>query len=495
MRSFLVFLSSLLVFCGVACDCRALTVALLPFADISSDYNGVDLAATDTFHELLEIEGLTLIDGPVVRRFMAQYRLRRAGSLDSFTARKIGRELEADLVLIVTLCESGGVEKGRFGILVTALETVGGEVVWTSQQSSSLFEETALLGIGTPRDGSELKIRLMQTAARRTAQALPELELFAAAERGPFRLVDIEISPEYTQGLSTVECFLKIEALADMPEKVELSSEGGPIVLIPGKAAGEYHGSWTAPSKDGEYPVSLTLTSKTIAAPVHLQKFARYTVINKAPQLTIELKQGITLNEVAVFRDQLLITSSLQPSRPVSRWQFMVLLPDGTVQVKDEQDGDLPRDLLWRGCNSKRQRLQDGEYSLALTIWDAAGNQTRSEKKVSLRTECQPVEVKTVKKGDKNIVRLSTPEISLNGLGLTWKLHVYSPDGAPLLEQSGSMLPAEIELPAGIDVDFLLYSIDVQDLIGNTFSLAENRLYMPDSGLQVAGVEKWSEDF
>jgi len=493
MRTFLTFLFSALVLYGSVTDCRGLTVALLPFADISSDYNGVDLQATGDFYKLLEDKGMTLVDDLEVRHFMARNRLRRAGSLDSFAARQIGSELNAELVLTVTLCESGSLDKGRFGLLLTAFATRSGEVVWSTQVSSSLFQETSLLAIGAPRDGYDLRARMMQVMAHRVARDLSELELQALSQRYPFKLVEIKVLPEYVRGVSPVSCVLKLEALAGLPEKIELQSAAGQVVLSPGKTLGEYYGKWPAPLEDGEYPVSLSFKDQDTS--VKLEKVAQYTVMNKPPKLSFELKQGHTLNGVAVFREQLLISSRLQPSRPVSRWQFMIKRLDGSVLVKDEQDGELPRDLLWRGCNSKRQRLQDGDYSLTLTIWDAANNSCEAVKKVSLRTECQPVEVETVKKGEKNLVRLSVPDITLNSLGLTWKLHVYTPEGEPLMEHSGTALPAEIELPMGIDVDFLLYSIDVQDLIGNTFSLADNRLYMPDSGLQVAGAEKWSEDF
>ena len=494
MRSLMVFLFSTLLLVGSVLDGRALTVALFPLADISSEYNGVDLKATNHFHELLEQEGVTLLDDLDVRRFMAQNRLRRSGCLDSFAARKMGRELHADLVLLVTLCESGGSETGRFGLLLTAFDTDTGELVWSTQESSSLFQETSLLAIGAPRDGIDLQFRIMEIVARRVALELPKLEPREVSERYPFKLADFQVSPEYVRGASPVECFLKLEALFELPEKVELLSDAGRVILIPGKVEGEYYGRWAAPVADGDYTVSLALSGSVPSNPVELQNLSHYKVINQPPELIIDLKQGHVVNDVTIFKEQLLISSRVRPTRPISRWRFTVVRPDGRVLVKDEQDGELPRDLIWRGCNSKRQHLPDGDYVLTLTIWDAANNRSQAVKKVSLQTECQPVEVKTVKKGDKNLVRLTTPESS-SSLSLTWKLNLYSPEGEPLLERSGSALPVDIELSSDIKVDFLLFSIDVYDQIGNTFSLAENRLYMPEPGVQLARGEKWSEDF
>jgi len=476
-------------------DLQAQKVGLLPVADTAVDYNGVDLALTDNLHQLLVEAGLTLLDDASMRQFLAANRLRHSGSIDSFTVQKIGRELAVDMVLSATVCENGALEKERFGLVLTVFETVNGTAVWSSQTSSSLYQETTLLGIGAPRNGAELKSLMLFKMAQQAAAELPQIIPVRPSGEPRLKLLDLRIFPEFVRGKSQVECRLKLESLAEMPTRILLSSGAAQVELLPGKVGGDYFGSWSAPAADGVYSVSLDIYTESNPVPVPMHDYARYTVINQAPQLTIELKQGFTRNEVTIFREQLLITTTLRPNREISRWQVKVTRTDGTVVVNDQMDGELPRDLFWQGCNNKRQRLPDGEYTFTLIIWDAAGNRAETSRRVSIQSECQPIEANTVRRGKQNFVCLKTPEGSVGTLSLDWKLQVLLPDGDLLMEHSGSSLPAEFALPDNIDVDFLLFSIDVRDQVGNTFSVVDSRLQLPESGLRLVENEKWSKDF
>lgn len=499
MRKILLFLLLTPFFIFRGGESRAQTIALMSIAETTADYNGVDLVSTDILHQLLVEAGLTLIDDSSVRGFMAANRLRHSGYIDSFTAQKAGRVLGADIVLSATLCENGAPGKERFGLVLTALETVNGKLVWSTQDSSSLLQETTLLGVGAPRDEEELKFMILMQVAQRVASELPEIVPSQPSEEHQFKLklVDLQIIPEFMRGESQVECQIKLETLTELPARIILSSGTEQIRLSPGRDVGDYSGYWLAPAADGVYTVSLDIYSDIGSVPVRMHDYASYTVINQAPQLSLELKQGFTLKGVTVFREQVLISASLQPNRAVSRWQVKITRQDGTVVVNDQMDGELPRDLFWRGWNNKRQRLPDGEYTITLIIWDAAGNRAEASKKVSLRSECQPVEANAVRKGEQDFVRLSTPDTdnSVEFLDLHWKLQVLLPDGELLIEHSGTSLPVEFALPDDIEVDFLLFSIDVRDQVGNTFSVVDSRLQLPESGLHVVRTEKWSNDF
>ena len=495
MRKILLFLLLIPVFILGSSKIRAQTIALLPVADTVIDYNGVDLVLTDSLHQFLSDAGLLLLDDVSIRRFMAANHLRHSGSIDSFTVQKIGRELGADIVLLATSCENGTAEKERFGLILTALETVNGTLVWSSQVSSSLYQETTLLGIGAPRDGGELKSMLVMQIAELAAAELPEIVPVRPLGEHQFKLVDLQIFPAYVRGKSQVECQVQLEFLTEIPTRILLNTGETDIELLSGKAAGSFVGHWQSPAADGVYNVSLNIFTGDDSEPEVMYSYASYTVINQAPQLSLAMKQGFNLNEVTIFQEQLLITAILHPNRAVSRWQVKVTRDDGTVVVNDQMDGELPRDLIWQGCNNKRQRLPDGEYSFTLIIWDAAGNRAEASRRVAIKSECQPVEAQAVRRDKQNYVRLSTPEGSSGVLDLQWKLQVLLPDGDLLMERSGSSLPVEFVLPDDMDVDFLLFSIDVRDQVGNTFSVVDSRLQLPESGMRLVKSEKWSNDF
>lgn len=475
---------------------RSQDIALLPVADTSKDYNGVDLDTTAVLYDLLAANGLGLLEDTAVRSFMAANRLRYSGVIDSFAARKMGRELGADIVLLATLCESGALGRKRFGLVLTAVETVNGEVVWSTQDSSSLLQETTLLGVGEPLDGPELKFGVLQRLAEQAATEISLLEELASSGTHQLKLVDIRVEPEFLRGGELLKCQIKLESLSEMPHQVVLKSCGSEVIMVPGGSKGEFNGRWRAPVDEGEYELSLICASGPGEQIITIRDAASYTVFNQAPELEVVLKQGLLVNDTTVFRERLLISSRLKPKRSISRWQVKVIRPDGRVMVDDNMDGELPRDLVWSGCNNKRQRLPDGEYDLLVTIWDSAGNRVETYHKVSILSECQPIEVKTVRKGKKNFVHLESQESSLKSLELDWRLQVLLPDGELVIEISGTKLPVDLELPTGIDVDFLVFSIDVRDQIGNTFSVADSRLQMPDTGLHLARHKyQWSDDF
>lgn len=491
---FLLAISILLSLVGVS-EARMPTVALLPLADTTIDYNGVDLDTTAILEQFLAEAGLTLSDDLSLRHFMAVNHLRRSGSIDAFTVRKLGRETGVDFVLMGTICENGALERKRFGLIMAAFETVNGDIVCSFQDSSSLLQETTLLGIGAPINGEELKFMLLQRAARKVVQALPLLVEKAPRNSGRFKLVDLQLEPLYLRGGEPIKCRLKLQSLDKMPDRVELTNGVDKVELKAAESAGEYYGSWIAPATDGDYRVGLAFYDDSGQSPVIMPDCSIYKVVNQAPQLELELKQGFVFNDITVFHEQLMIVSRLQPVRPVSRWQVKVLQKDGSVLVNDRMDGDLPHNLLWRGCNSQRQRLPDGEYRLSLTLWDAAGNRVAATKKIALQSECQPVEVGIVRKQEKNYIRLSTPQDATFVLDMYWKLKVSSPAGELLMEKSGSTLPTELELPPDLHVDFLFYSINVRDQIDNTYVVADNRISMPEAKRGRSKGEEWRRDF
>ena len=491
---FLLAVSLLLTVAGVS-YARVRTAALLPLADTTIDYNGVDLDTTAVLGQFLAAAGLTLLDNNSLRRFAAANSLRRSGAIDAFTVRKLGRDTGVDFVLIGTICENGAFERKRFGLLMTAFETVNGDIVWSFQESSSLLQETTLLGIGAPENGEELKSMLLHRAAAKAAQALQIQEKASPRNGGRFKLVDLQLEPRFLRGGERIACRLKLQTLDKMPARVELSNGEGRIELKAAESAGEYYGSWTSPAAEGSYRIGLVIYDDSGQPAVTMPDYSGYTVVNRAPQLELELKQGFAFNDITVFRDQLMIVSRLQPVRPVSRWQVKVLQMDGSVVVNDRMDGELPHNLLWRGCNRQRQRLPDGEYRLSLTLWDAAGNRAAATRKIALQSECQPVDVGIVRKQEKNYIRLSAPQDADFVLDLRWKLKVSSPAGDLLIEQSGTTLPAELKLPDNLNVDFLFYSINVRDQIDNSYVVADSRIQMPEAKLRRSRGEQWSDDF
>ena len=477
-------------------------LALLPLADISVDYNGIDLETTTKVAQMLREQGFELVDETEVRRFMATNRLFHAGVIDTFSARKMARDLGCQLILLGTVLEA--VEdryQARFGLLLTALSGSSGKIVWSLEKASALSEETAFLGIGEPRSLTDLENLVLAEMGRKLNHGLVNTDFSELLDESlkPFQVVDFRISPDYVRGGIIVESLLRLSCLESYPDKVAvLDGAGKKHRLLPGRLDGEYRGSWPTPQDDGHYSTSLVLEWNSTKTCFTETDLTTYRTCSAPPDLEVEFRRGLTRDEVTIFSDQILILSHSSKDKPMARWQVEVTRPDGRIVLQETYDGDLPSRLFWRGGDRKKNPLPDGLYSFFLKVWDAAGNHTVVEKKISIQRVCRPLAVKTARRQGRNVLVVTTADSTNSNFSLDWKLKLYSPEGMEILQSSGTTLPVEIELPRDYQENFVLCELEARDEIGNRFTIAEKRIYMPGNDLQMAQQEDeghWSEDF
>ncbi len=477
-------------------------LALLPLADISVDYNGIDLETTAKVAQMLREQGFDLVEQTEVRRFMATNRLYHAGLLDAFSARKMARDLGCQLILLGTVLETAEDRyQARFGLLLTALSGSSGKVVWSLEKSSALSEETALLGIGEPRSRTDLENLVLAEMGRRLNRGLVNTDFSEVLDGSlkPFQVVDFRISPNYVKSGVIVESFLRLSCLESYPDNVTVEDgTGKKHPLNPDRLAGEYRGSWPTPLNDGHYSVSLILEWSSNDTCFTEDDLTTYQTCSTPPDLQVEFRQGVVRDDVTIFNDYILILSHSSNEKPLARWQVEVTRPDGRRVLQETYDGDLPTRLLWRGWDQKRAPLPDGLYSFFFKVWDAAENHTVVEKKISIQRACRPLAVKTAKRQGRNVIVVTGTDSTGTDLSPSWKLNLYSNEGVELLQSSGTTLPVEIELPEDYQENFVLCELEALDQIGNRFTIAEKRVYMPGHGLQVTQHEDdghWSEDF
>ena len=480
----------------------AIRLALLPLADISVDYNGIDLETTAKVAQMLREQGFDLVDEAEVRRFMATNRLYYAGTLDAFSARKMARDLGCQLILLGTVLEAAeNRHQARFGLLLTALSGSSGKVVWSLEKTSALSEETGLLGIGEPRSRSDLENLVLAEVGKKLNSDLVDTDFTGGLDEShkPFQVVDFRINPNYVRSGVMVESLLRLSCLETYPDKVVVEDGNGKKHLLnPGRLAGEYRGSWPTPLNDGNYSVSLVLEWSSNDTCFTENDLTTYQTCSTPPDLQVEFRQGVVRDDVTIFNDHILILPHSSNEKPLARWQVEVTRPNGRRILQETYDGDLPGRLVWRGCDQKRAPLADGLYNFFFKVWDAAENHTVVKKKISIQRVCRPLAVKTAKRQGKNVLVVTGTNSTNSDLSPSWKLNLYSNEGVELLQSSGTTLPVEIELPRDYQESFVLCELEAQDQIGNRFTIAEKRVYMPGHGILVTqhkGEDHWSEDF
>ena len=481
--------------------------ALLPLSDLSIDYNGIDLATTQELARIMEELGFTTAPSAAVYDFMAKQQIYDAGFLNAFNIRKLGRQLDCDLILTGTVTEVPDRERdpGRFGLLLNGYSGRTGTILFTIDLTSSQAEEVTLLALGEPRTQAELKAlvmaRVKQELARLTANGLAETAV--PVSRGcPCEITGISLDPDFVQSGKPVTVTIRLNCLDDLPEELTVRDENGRrLRLKPTGRAGEYRGILTAETKEGHHPLTLELP----AGPNHKMgtcresELAGYRVSNQPPPVTIELKQGLLLdNGVTVFSNQLLLVSHYPRDLPIDRWQVEVTEPDGKALFTEDYDSELPHRMFWQGWNQQHRLLAEGSYVFILRVWDRAGNRAEIRKRIAIQRTCVAITVRTEEDKQGAIRLLLNPVEGTRNLLEKWHLNLYSAKGRELLARSGKKLPAAIALPKKLEGDFIRCELDARDRIGNRFILDDEQVFLPGrkpGRARDQRLELWNKDF
>ena len=481
--------------------------ALLPLSDLSIDYNGIDLKTTKELSRIMEKLGYEAVPAAKIYAFMARRQIYDAGFLNTFNARKLGRELNCGLILTGTVTETArNRSPGRFGLLLNGFSGRTGKIMFTLDQTSALDEEATLLALGEPRSQAELKTLVMARVARdlaRITAAGPPAATALPAAGCPCEVTRIELEPDFVKSSAPITVTVRLNCLDRFPEQVAIRDETGrrqPLEATP--RPGEYRGRLTAAAAAGRYPLTLEIGRQAEAGQTGCkwQELAAYRVSNRPPPVTVALKQGLRLADGrTVFSRQLLLVTHYPRDLPIDRWQVEVLKPDGTPIFQETYDGELPHRIFWRGWDHRHKLLAEGSYTFILRVWDRAGNRTEIKNEIAIQRTCVPVVART-EADDRGRIQLllETPENGPRNLLNKWQLSLYAPDGREILDRTGKKLPAVIDLPPDLKGDFIRCELEARDRIGNRFVLAGEKIFLPGrepGRVRKQRLQQWNEDF
>ncbi|MBN1930616.1 MAG: hypothetical protein JW786_03285 [Desulfobacterales bacterium] len=492
---------------GVSVPC-AERIVVLPLADVSQGDNGVNMAFTHEIREMLQgQEDLDILDENQVVQFMVKNRIRFSGYIDSFMARKIGRDLGCDLVLLGTITEMGGIKDPAVGLTLSVMDTNEGIPVWAGTRAMSLSETVRAMGIGQPQTLNDLKKILLEDLFEELNR---KLDSRISRAKRPYQLVSLQLSPEYIKGGKLVDCRLKIRFLETPPERIAVETEAGKMYLYPDERSSGYRGYLASRSDEGCYPVSLILEWKDRPTE-RIPKIAAYNVINEAPRLVMDVKKGLQLGDLIAFRDYLIFFPKLEEPRPLTRWAVEINNEKGDTIIREEKEGNLPSRLVWEGRDAHKRKLDDGFYSFCLNVWDAAGNHAAVTKELALQSTVPPVNIAASYRQGKTYLEIISEEGHSDVPLGSWTLNVASAEGQALISKEGHQLPALIDLQQGLkpDINQMIKSvanssgsiycdIEVKDRLGNRFRIRKKEIQLK-SQKAVKELEKntssWTEDF
>ena len=472
----------------------AQTIAVMPFADFSRGGNSIDLPFTEDFQKAMASQGCQTVAQDLILKFLVDNRIRYSGYMDSFMARKIGRSLSCDLIVLGSITEMEDDQEKSLGFTLSVFDARTGYPVWGGTRSASLEDGQRVLGIGNPRTIDDLKSFLFEGLAEEIDRnhKLPKV-----ARVRNYQLVDIQLTPTYLKGGEPVNCMVKLKFLdTEPPLKIAIENGHGKIYLRQNGKPGVYKGQWPTPARDGRYPVNVVMEWEGQSE--RITDATYYEVLNRSPRLVLDVRKGMDLGRITAFSDHVILLPSMDTYRPLQRWTVTIQNSHGVTVLDESTEGDLPPRLVWSGQDSLKRKLEDDVFTFNLKVWDAAGNEAEVKRKLALQSSVLPVNLAAVRLGDKTYLRIRSTRGGRIPVE-SWNLNAVSSQGEALVEQQGVHLPAFVEIPSGCTASTILCNLDVRDQLGNRYSLLNHqvRVQVPqaESADDKAKSGKWVEDF
>lgn len=514
-------------------EASALTVAVFPLDDLSSESNSINLSLTETLRQELSRQGLAVVPLKQVEGFMSAHRIRRLGVLQAQEVVAVRDELKADLVLLGTLCQQS--DKAQvLGETITLLRTSDGKVIWSSSKGVSLLVEQRLLGIKEPKTMEELHEILVrdlfagwpadlqnlvgQPDSNRnevTIKSDPSTEvdsvLFTPKHVRPGEDVKCTIRFKGRRGDGDVKVFIRVgnrihTAKTDDGVYYQVSWVGSDDKIgKPMKVAmnvPESHivnGIWSGESQDANYPVSLILEWPSGKR----EEFfvGSYVVDSFPPEMMLKFKAK-SLDGLPAFRKELPISIFFKRNEPIEQWRLAVLSPEGEILLEDKGSGQPPDSFLWQGQDRKNQRLDPGLYGIDFRVWDRAGNIGQVSERVQLLSVKPGLDLAVVREAGQIQATLSAQDqVQIS----SWRMELWSRDNIMVKTFEGQALPVKINLSEKLvaesgQIDCIVQVRDtmgmkatkkVPDLLAQLKSASEGN----GASVDLDGSDDWHEDF
>jgi|GEM_PF-4059016 len=492
------FSSKLLLTCLwlliTAARAQALSVAIFPTDDLSQATNSTQQEMTLALRQEVTRHGLTVIPQQQVEGFMASHRIRQLGALPGQEIVSAGEELEADLVLLASLCEQSE-STNTVGLTLSLIRSADAKTIWTSSAGVSLFAEQRLLGVDAPTTLADLQGLLFrelfaswpteiavasppspapsqQVSARVATEAEVQSVLFTPKYVRPGQEVTCTIRFTLPQASDQAKVFIRVGNRVHTAQsedgrsyRVSWVGEEGKIgrplqVAMNSPEARVINGVFSGEPVDASYPVSLIL--EWASGQRQESYLGAYVVDSHPPEPSLKA-QAKTLEGQPAFRGELPIAVRLKRREPIEKWAFAVTAADGPVLLEEKGSDQPPESFRWRGQDAKNQHLAPGLYDLSITVWDRAGNRGEAHQRVRLLSQRPGLDL-TISQGQgKTWATLSARE----GVGISyWRLELWGEDNTMLKAFAGQSLPTRVEVPTGLGRGKTACLVQVKDSLG-----------------------------
>jgi len=437
------------------------SIAVFPLLDLTKGTNGVNYVLTEYIRQETEARGYTIVAARDVMDFMVRYRIRTLGKLDSIEITRSGVELNADLILLGTVCQHNKEPGATVSMNLQLIRTSDIKTVWTVTKDLYQADLLTLLGINDPERLGDLYgpffADVYETFPDNTP---PSIEVDDLLE-----IDSVYIHPQAVRSEEEVQCRVRIKStmMADSLPEVMIKVNETLYPVIRDEDVHYYTASWNAGDAEGKYAVEFVTEWSTGEHISYI--LGEYQVDNIPPELEIHFN-GPKIGELYAFNYMLTFTTSMLEPEPLTRWNVSIFDKNGILIVYQEAAGQIPQRLWWNGKTSSGLFAPDGEYKIEITIWDKAGWSSMADQVVLLYRDPPELFYEYKIAGDQldiNIDNTVAAPLSF------WWLRVYENQGRIVLTSDGEKLPAHISIPLPENEDDSTFDllIEVRDVLGN----------------------------
>jgi len=491
--------SILIVFClltAVPCPVPAQTVAVFPLLDLSKGRNGVNHVLTDYIRHQTTLRGYRTVEPEEVMNFMVRHRIRILGALDSIYVSRAQKELEADFVLLGTVCQLKPEPNATVSVALQLKRTSDNRTIWSDTATLYQSELWTLLALNDPTSLGDLYDSFFERLYA-TFPATP-----TAYMKGE-DFIDIDkiiIRPGIVRPNDPVECRIGIKSTMDqesLPDfRIAVHGETHPVTR---DEDGHYLvASWRAIEAGGKYDIEL----ETLRADGTGEAFilGSYRIDNTPPGIDMHAVAPV-IDRYPTFRTFLTLTFTMPEPEQLSRWEFQIFQledeQEHTLIVFQEGAGQLSQRMTWNGRTSTGLIVPDGEYLIRVNVWDLIGNTASDEERVAFRRDPPKLDFAFELEEDRLLVNVSN---SVQTPLSFWWVRIYGESGGVLNVFEGEELPAEITVAFPEDgkeskLDLLM---EARDAAGNiTRKRLEDLVTVATQGEEeIEETEvQWLEDF
>ncbi len=473
-------------------------LAVFPVEDLSMGLNGVNFDLTRILAERLSNKGLEIVPEEEILAFMVKNRIRRLGSLGTPNIIRFGKDLEADFVLLGTLCQYEEDPAPTAGLTLFLIRTGDAEIIWSGAGGGSSLDDQHVLGLTAPKSAA----KLLQRVAANVLDDWPDnLDTEISAPPG-FLLETVRIARRYIRPGEKMHCTVRLRPLklwGELPQ-VFLRIDDINVETSERDGTGLFEVDWLAPKQDGVY--RLALIQYWRAGIVKRVDLGNYQVDSEPPRVSMDIK-GVRVNGNITFSDKVVIVPQLLNREPTKRWRISIETQDGEVLASEERKGGLPPQFVWKGMRNNGQQVEEGNYVIMLRVWDRALN---------VGIDMQPLSIVRTDPDLDLIFEEGPEELTVTLVyggeipAAFWEVEIRSEEGELILLEEGEEMPVTIGVPLDKVVELeekerISIVVTIKDILGNKTSrevddlLAVTRKDEFDGDAGEADASEWVVEF